>query len=187
MFEKGKHIFRKFVRKSVDKSNYCSYNDIIKQMFVWCLGEHLLLGVFNMKNNYYREYNRRQQYYNRTVVVYKERLLISIICITVFLFSLLLFNHKTEAANFSANSNAVKMYKSITVFSGDTLESIADEYMSNEYSSVNKYINEVLSINGMNSDTKLVVGNKIVILYYINKNDSNNMSANPVIEISVNK
>ena len=59
--------------------------------------------------------------------------------------------------------------------------------MSNEYSSVNKYINEVLSINGMNSDTKLVVGNKIVIPYYINKNDSNNMSANPVIEISVNK
>ena len=187
MFEKGKHIFRKFVRKSVDKSNYCSYNDIIKQMFVWRLGEHLLLGVFNMKNNYYREYNRRQQYYNRTVVVYKERLLISIICITVFLFSLLLFNHKTEAANFSANSNAVKMYKSITVFSGDTLESIADEYMSNEYSSVNKYINEVLSINGMNSATKLVVGNKIVIPYYINKNDSNNMSANPVIEISVHK
>ena len=151
-------------------------------MFVWHLGEHLLLGVFNMKNNYYREYNRRQQYYNRTVVVYKERLLISIICITVFVFSLLLFNHKTEAANFSANSNAVKMYKSITVFSGDTLES-----MSNEYSSVNKYINEVLSINGMNSATKLVVGNKIVIPYYINKNDSNNMSANPVIEISVNK
>ena len=59
--------------------------------------------------------------------------------------------------------------------------------MSNEYSSVNKYINEVLSINGMNSATKLVVGNKIVIPYYINKNDSNNMSANPVIEISVNK
>lgn len=187
MFEKGKHIFRKFVRKSVDKSNDCSYNNTIKQMFVLYLGEHLLLGVFNMKNNYYREYNRRQQYYNRTVVVYKERLLISIICITVFVFSLLLLNHKTEAANFSANSNAVKMYKSITVFSGDTLESISDEYMSNEYSSVNKYINEVLSINGMNSATKLVVGNKIVIPYYINKNDSNNMSANPVIEISVNK
>ena len=141
-----------------------------------------------MKNNYYREYNRRQQYYKRTAVVYKERLLITIICIIAFIFSLLFFNHKTNAANFAANSNAVKMYKSITIFSGDTLESIANEYMSNEYSSVNKYVNEVLSINGMNSESKLIVGNNIVIPYYSDKNTCyNNMSANPVIEISVNK
>lgn len=140
-----------------------------------------------MKNNYYREYNRREQYYKRTAVVYRERLLITVICIIAFMFSLILFNHKTNAANFSSDNSSVKMYKSITIFSGDTFESIANAYMSNEYSSVNKYINEVLSINGMNSESKLIAGNNIIVPYYCDKIAGDNISSNPVIVISVNK
>ena len=136
-----------------------------------------------MKNTNIRTLNRREAYIKRTAVVRREKLILSIIFIAAFLFSLLFFTNKTNAGNFKDDSNSVKMYKSITIYSGDTLESIAEEYMSDEYSSVNKYINEVLSINSMTLDTTLVAGNNIIVPYYMSKS----ISTDPVIEISLAK
>ena len=45
-----------------------------------------------------------------------------------------------------------RYYKSIEIQPGDTLWGIAEEFMTDEYSSVNEYINEVKKINGLDSD-----------------------------------
>lgn len=58
-----------------------------------------------------------------------------------------------------------KYYKSITIESGDTIWSIAQQYMDDDYLSVNDYIEEVEAINDISSD-KITAGNSIIIPYY---------------------
>lgn len=45
-----------------------------------------------------------------------------------------------------------KYYKSIQIHSGDTLWNIAEEYITEDYESVNAYITEVKKINKLSSD-----------------------------------
>ena len=58
-----------------------------------------------------------------------------------------------------------KYYTSITVKSGDTLTSIAGEYLSSEYASVGEYIDEVKFINHL-KDERIYAGDMIVVPYY---------------------
>ena len=60
-----------------------------------------------------------------------------------------------------------KYYTSITVHSGDTLESIAGEYMSKEYKNTQAYIHEVCMINHIDEEYgRIVAGENIVVPYY---------------------
>lgn len=135
----------------------------------------------NKRRNINREHYRRVEYIRRTAIVRRERFILASLFIVIFLFSILFFTNKTSANNFAHDSNSVKLYKSVTIYAGDTLESIASDYMSDEYSSVVKYVNELLAINSMNSDTVLIPGNKIIVPYYMSKS----IAQNPVIEISL--
>ena len=59
-----------------------------------------------------------------------------------------------------------KYYKSITISNGDTLWSIAQEYMAEEhYDSINDYIKEVKSLNSLKSDN-ISYGASIIVPYY---------------------
>ena len=64
-----------------------------------------------------------------------------------------------------AQDNSFKYFKSIEVDAGDTLWSIADEYMDSHYDSKNEYIKEVMKINSLTSD-QIAVGQFIVVPYY---------------------
>lgn len=57
-----------------------------------------------------------------------------------------------------------KYYTSITIEKGDTLWSIAEKYMYDEFESVEEYMNELANINGLKNDT-LYAGNNLVIVY----------------------
>ena len=59
-----------------------------------------------------------------------------------------------------------KYYTSITVHGGDTLETIADKYISDEYKDLDSYINEVCMINNLDEDKTIYAGENIVIPYY---------------------
>lgn len=58
-----------------------------------------------------------------------------------------------------------KYYKSITIASGDTLWSIANEYKSGDYRSTRDYVEELRSMNGLCSD-KIDAGQKLVVAYF---------------------
>lgn len=64
-----------------------------------------------------------------------------------------------------SSSQRFKYYTSITVQEGDTLWGIANEHMSKEYPTINKYINEVQKINHLNG-TEIISGTTLVIPYY---------------------
>lgn len=73
------------------------------------------------------------------------------------------FITKTVTAQRSAERS--KLIVSVEIEKGDTLWSIASEYMSDEYDDMNKYIKEIKDTNGMVSDD-IHIGNYIIVPYY---------------------
>lgn len=79
----------------------------------------------------------------------------------VFLICVVSGSMKTHA------NNGFKYYTSITVEQGQTLWTIADDYMDyGHYKDKNAYIAEVESINHLNSDEMLLTGRMLIVPYY---------------------
>ena len=58
-----------------------------------------------------------------------------------------------------------KYFKNIVIENGDSLWSIAQEYISDEYDSTEEYIDELMNMNNLKND-KIHSGNNLVIAYY---------------------
>jgi len=86
---------------------------------------------------------------------------------TAILFVLILFSvgfiSKTVTAE--RTTDRTKLVTSIEVKKGDTLWSIASDFMSDEYDNMNEYIDEIKDSNRMATDT-LHIGNYIIVPYY---------------------
>lgn len=96
---------------------------------------------------------------------------ITIFAITSFLIILLaiLFGSiLSKAQSKESNETSYKYYTSILIESGDTLWSIANEYMDEQYYSEKSYINEVININFLQDDG-VTAGQHIIIPYYSNE------------------
>ena len=87
-----------------------------------------------------------------------------LILIVFTIISLSAFNIKAE----ESSSETYKYYTCIEIESGDSLWSIAAEYKTSEYSSIDEYIKEVKSINNMRND-EINQGDSLVIPYYSNE------------------
>lgn len=66
-----------------------------------------------------------------------------------------------------------KMVTSIKIEKGDTLWSIANEYITEDYKDINSYINEIKKSNGLIDDT-IHEGKYLIIPYYSLKEVANN-------------
>ncbi len=64
-----------------------------------------------------------------------------------------------------AKSNTKKYFQCIEIEAEDTLWTIADEYMTSEYDSMEAYIDEVKAINNLTGD-KIIDGGSLIIPYY---------------------
>lgn len=65
----------------------------------------------------------------------------------------------------SDTKTSYKYYTSIEIEAGDSLWSIASEYMTEEYDSVQEYVDEVKALNGL-VDDKIHSGQYLTIPYY---------------------
>ena len=71
-----------------------------------------------------------------------------------------------DASEADATNASTKYYTCISVESGDSLWNIADEYMTDEYSSTQEYIDEVVSINNLTNASSITAGTNLLIPYY---------------------
>ena len=70
------------------------------------------------------------------------------------------------ASDASADEQPVPMaYQSVQIKSGDTIWSIAETWMTDEWQDTREYVNEIKAINNLTSDT-IHAGNYLVIPYY---------------------
>ena len=116
----------------------------------------------------YRDYKRAIAKAKRSNIVMMQYLAIITVFVVALIVSILI-----SSSNAYANSNSperVKKYKSVMIYCGDSMESIADKNITDEYKTEAKFIKEVCSINNITEDTKLVPGNHIIVPYYDDAN-----------------
>lgn len=93
------------------------------------------------------------------------------LCISAFLITLVLTASVGVRFTFAKSTydgpKRIKVYKSVLIYSGDTLNSIASEHCSEEFKDRSSYIHEVSMINHLNDDDMLIAGNYLIIPYYI--------------------
>lgn len=117
-----------------------------------------------MKNTYYEraliKRNLRKRQVRRNTVIFMISLLIIIFFITFFITSF------SSQASDKAHPHYYKYYKSIEIKKGDTLWSIANEYMDiQHYEGISDYINEVKEMNAL-TNNRITSGNYLIIPYY---------------------
>ncbi len=89
-----------------------------------------------------------------------------LVAIMLFLFgSIFMSNFKGFSPAASASTINVKYFKCVTIGTEDSLWSIANDNISEEYESVEDYIKEVKDINDLKDD-KIYCGATLVIPHY---------------------
>lgn len=94
----------------------------------------------------------------------KKRTIYGVIIIALFIFASGFFITKSFAKEENSTPN-YKYYTSIKIENGDTLWSIAERYISNEYESIYDYIRELKKMNNLSNDN-IVAGENITVAYY---------------------
>lgn len=122
-----------------------------------------------MMNEYYyeRAVNNR---YNRTVVrrreaIFHRRLLMIVLFMIIFTITFFSVKLLTYADDSTDDYSYKKQYKSVTIYCGDSVSSIAREYMGYGYTET-ALIREICSINNISSGCELTAGNFLIIPYY---------------------
>lgn len=120
-----------------------------------------------MNRREYLRNKRNAEYIIRNRVVRKQRIVLLFTFIIAVITASFIISSNAYADNKNnIDDNYTKQYKSVMIYSGDTLDTIAFKYMGDGYSSVNAFINEIKSINNINDYTTLIPGNHIIVPYY---------------------
>lgn len=93
-----------------------------------------------------------------------KKLLIGIITfLLVLIVSLFIFSKTVTAER---DTDRVKIVASIEIKKGDTLWTIAEDYMTDDYDDINEYILEIKNSNGLSTDT-IHAGHYLIVPYYV--------------------
>ncbi len=92
--------------------------------------------------------------------------LLRIIAMFLVIAIITLFAAKRITYAKSSDINMNKKYTSITIYCGDTVETIAAKNYGIGYSSENSYINEICKINNIDRYADLIPGNFLILPYY---------------------
>jgi len=86
----------------------------------------------------------------------------------LFLIMLIIFfvSGTFSEASSADTEHRYKYYTNITVMQGDSLWDIAEEYISEDYESIEEYIEEIESINNISAKDTLISGCNLIIPYY---------------------
>lgn len=96
----------------------------------------------------------------------KGRFLLLAILITILLVASGFFGTYMAKAQSNEDSTNYKYYTNITISYGETLWTVAEEYMGTEYKSEKAYINEVVQINNIIDPDSIIEGQTIIVPYY---------------------
>ena len=112
----------------------------------------------------YREIRIAENKKRRLKIVRRQRIILgAVIAILVVLAAFLASTLVTEARSEEVR---YKYYTPVMVHSGDTLESLADGYITDDYRDSASYIKEVCGINNLEDADSIIAGECIIVPYY---------------------
>ncbi len=120
-------------------------------------------SIYEMTDRELRTYKRslrRQREQRRRTVSLLMAVWLVVACVVSY-------HSLTIRADSGEEERLLKYYTGIIVKSGDTLWNIADEYIDyNKYKNKDLYIREVCSINNLNDESEIHVGQRLIVPYY---------------------
>ncbi len=121
-----------------------------------------------MKDMFIDRTERSREIRRRRIRQLRRQKMIFLLCSGIFtaLICIMLFVNFTFAKSVDPGNGRVKQFKAITIYCGDTRESIAGIYATDEWDNINSYIHELEMINHLDRDEKLIAGNYLIVPYY---------------------
>ncbi|MGF0017171.1 LysM peptidoglycan-binding domain-containing protein [Sporofaciens sp. SGI.106] len=108
---------------------------------------------------------RKQTKKRREAIVIRHSFIAILSFTFILIMALFVSTSFVEASDHTTeSSSSCVLYKSIQLESGDTLWSIAEEYMPDGFSSIWDYIEELKDINGLKSD-EIHEGRYLTVVY----------------------
>ncbi len=104
---------------------------------------------------------------NRSEVVRNQKILLGSVIFVLAVVTICIITFGAVNTQAAPAELSYKYYTSVEIQSGDTLWSIASEYMTEDYKNIDEYINEVCEINHI-SENEIHSGQYITIPYYSN-------------------
>ncbi|MCQ2523684.1 MAG: hypothetical protein MJ123_05030 [Lachnospiraceae bacterium] len=95
----------------------------------------------------------------------KRRISLFFTCMMLAM-SFIIFHAASSSAKNINEKTLYKYYKSVQIQAGDTLDELAEEYMTDGKYTKNKYIKELMYINSLDKDSYLRAGSYIIVPYY---------------------
>ena len=102
----------------------------------------------------------------RAVAQLTKRIFFSLAATLIAVFIGILTTGFLSRAQASSEPVHYKYFRSIMVYSGDTLSAISGRYMDNHYTSVQDYIDEVCEMNHLQDADDIHAGDYLIIPYY---------------------
>lgn len=132
-------------------------------------GEGKFMYAHTTYTSHRRPGKRRRQ-------VYLKKLFLCFITSAAVISLSIILGSNFAAAHSDRSDSPVehKYYKSIEISYGDTLWSIAQEYMNDDYSSVSEYIYELKEINQLDSIDDIHASRYLTVVYYDTEFKQNN-------------
>ena len=119
-----------------------------------------------------RNYNSELRIYNnrlRRNRELKRHIFVFALSIVLFLAMLFLFSTSKSVASNKEDQILYKHFDSIQIKAGDTLTTLAEQYVCEGSNTVSSFIKEVRYINNLDEDDVLISGNYIIVPYYSTK------------------
>ena len=97
----------------------------------------------------------------------KRRMMLLLVTLLLITVGTVVFGSSFTFAkdNESAANQQFKYYKSVMIEAGDSLWSIAEEYKTEHYANTQEYIDELVDLNNLSSET-IHAGQYLMIIYY---------------------
>lgn len=115
--------------------------------------------------NRHTDIKRQSKMKLRKQQVKRQKFLIGVIAVCLTLILSVKSAAFSSAAQDNEQTDHYKYYKTIEIHKGDTLWDIARKYKTDEYDSVQDYIDEIKQINNL-KDHNIQAGNYLIIAYY---------------------
>ena len=127
----------------------------------------------DMKSSYYRidsymemyEVQKKNRLARARQVRRQKSLILIGVLITMAFISFFSIKAFADTGN-TSDCFGTKQFKSVKIFCGDTVESIAEDNYCALYPSVGRYAQEIRTINHISAGEELIPGNYIVIPYF---------------------